>query len=120
MSRILDTKRRRRLGRKARVRGKVRGTAEKPRVTVSFTNRNVIAQMIDDTSGRTLAFVSTMGAGAGTRGKNMAAARWAGVALAEAALGLGIKSAVFDRNGRVYHGKVREIADAMREKGISM
>lgn len=120
MSKALDVKKRRRLARKSRVRRKVRGAAGRPRVTISFTNRNVIAQMIDDTAGKTLAFVSTMGPGAGARGKNMSAARWAGAALAEAALGLGVTSAVFDRNGRAYHGKVKEFADTMREKGISM
>jgi len=120
MNKVLEIKRKRRIGRKARIRRKLHGTAERPRVTVTFSNKNVFAQIIDDDAGKTLAYVSTKDKGAEASGKNKSAARWVGGTLAGKAVGLGIKTAVFDRNAYQYHGKVKELADAIREKGISM
>jgi len=120
MNSVLKSKRERRAGRKQRIRSKVSGTAARPRVTVYFSNKNVFVQMIDDEAGKTLAAVSTMGKEAGAKGKNSAAAKWAGEALAGKAASLGVKNAVFDRNGYVYHGRVKVLAEAIREKGILM
>ena len=120
MSKADDLKTKRRRGRKARIRKALRGTAARPRVTVYFSNRNVFAQIVDDDAGRTLVSASSAEKSAEVRGKNKSAAKWVGSALGEKAAGVGIKSAVFDRNGYRYHGRVKELADAIREKGISM
>ncbi len=110
----------RRLRRKNRIRKKIRGTAERPRVSVFISNKNVSAQVIDDDSGKTLVSASTVEKGAVQKGKDREAAKWVGSALSEKALGAGIKAVVFDRNGYRYHGKVKELAEAMREKGLSL
>ncbi|MBI4829342.1 MAG: 50S ribosomal protein L18 [Nitrospinae bacterium] len=117
----LAMKAKRRLeGRKERIRAKVSGTAQRPRVSVHFSNRSIVAQMIDDTSGRTLAAVSTQGKAAVARGKTREAARAVAATLAEKAKAAGVTRAVFDRNGRRYHGRVKDFADTMREKGIAL
>ena len=110
----------RRNARKARIRNKVRGTAERPRVCVRISNKNIFAQMIDDESGKTLVAASTLGNEAGAKGKNKASAKLVGSALAEKARAAGVQKAVFDRGGKLYHGRVRELAEAIREKGILM
>ncbi|MBI5814619.1 MAG: 50S ribosomal protein L18 [Nitrospinae bacterium] len=120
MNNTLKAKNQKRQGRRDRIRAKVRGTAERPRVTVYFSNKSVFAQMIDDDAGRTLISVTTGGKEAAVRGKTMTAAKWAGEKLAEKALGMGVNKAVFDRNGYIYHGRVKELAGAIREKGISL
>lgn len=120
MSKVLKIKRKRWLGRKARIRTKISGTAQTPRVSIFFSNKNVFAQIIDDGAGKTLASASTCDKEAQAKGKNKSAAKYVGATLGEKAAGLGIKKAVFDRNGYSYHGKVKELADAIKEKGISL
>ena len=106
--------------RKFRIRKKVRGRASRPRVSVYFSNRNIFAQIIDDDSGRTLFSLSTLGKKAAAKGKSREIAKQVGAELAEKATAAGITSMVFDRNGRKYHGKVKDFAEAIREKGILM
>jgi len=119
MKRISD-KHRRLAARKYRIRKKISGVATRPRVSVFFSNRHIFAQVIDDESGKTLASVATIGKNAVARGKGREVARKAGAALADRAVAAGVTVAVFDRNGRPYHGRVRDFAEAMREKGISL
>jgi large subunit ribosomal protein L18 len=103
-----------------RVRKKIQGTAERPRLAVCFTNANVYAQAIDDEAGRTLVYVSSLDKdvrGEGVR-PNVATATKLGKLLAEKASAAGISSVVFDRHGRRYHGRVKAFADAAREGGL--
>jgi len=106
------------LARKARIRKKIRGTAMRPRVSVHFSNKNITAQVIDDTAGKTLVSLNSLEKTSPAKGKNVEAARQIGGALADKAKAAGISSVVFDRNGKLYHGKVKVFADAMREKGL--
>jgi len=108
-----------RLKRRRRVRSKVAGTAERPRVSVFRSNRGIHAQLVDDVSGRTLAAVSwTEGDLRGL--KPMEQAGKAGELLAQRAKSAGIESAVFDRGGYQYHGKVKAFADGAREGGLKV
>jgi large subunit ribosomal protein L18 len=107
----------RRLKRRRRVRSKVHGTAERPRISVFRSNRGIFAQVIDDDSGRTLASVQW------TEGdlrslKPMEQATRAGALLADRAKAAGVESAVFDRGGYQYHGRVKALADGAREGGL--
>lgn len=102
-----------------RVRKKVRGTPERPRLAVSRSLRGIYAQIIDDVSGRTLCAVSSRDKELGlTRGGNVAAARAVGEALGRRARSLGIERVCFDRRGRRYHGRIRALAEAAREAGL--
>jgi large subunit ribosomal protein L18 len=113
------TKPQTRLKRRHRVRAKVTGTAERPRISVFRSNRGIHAQLIDDLSGRTLAAVSwTEGDLRGL--KPMEQAGKAGELLAERAKSAGVESAVFDRGGYQYHGKVKAFADGVREGGLKV
>ncbi|MGH2538457.1 MAG: 50S ribosomal protein L18 [Candidatus Promineifilaceae bacterium] len=107
-----------RLNRHRRVRAKVSGTAERPRLNVFRSLRHIYAQLIDDTSGRTLVAASTLeqeeGAG---KDKTEEAAR-VGKSLAERAKAAGVEQAVFDRGGYRYHGRVKALAEAAREGGL--
>lgn len=116
----LDKKLKRLKARKARIRKKISGTKERPRVSVFLSNKNVFAQLIDDKAGKTIVSASTKDKDAGATGKNRDAAKWVGSAISEKALNIGIKQVVFDRNGKRYHGKVKDLADAMREKGLTL
>jgi large subunit ribosomal protein L18 len=103
-----------------RVRKKVSGTPERPRLAVFRSNRHVVAQVIDDTSGRTLAAASSLEAsvrGAGPGGNRTAAAA-VGKLLAERAKTAGVSRVAFDRGGFMYHGRVAALADAAREAGL--
>ncbi|MAS95911.1 MAG: 50S ribosomal protein L18 [Verrucomicrobiales bacterium] len=102
-----------------RVRKKISGTAERPRLAVHFSNQNVYAQVIDDVSGRTLAAASTLDKAVGASGSNKEAAAKVGEAVAKAAKEAKIESVVFDRGGFQYHGKVKALADAARESGLN-
>ena len=116
MSRVA-TKPARRLRRRRRVRAKVRGSAERPRLSVFRSNRGVQAQLIDDAAGRTLAAVSWTEAE--LRGlERMEQARAAGALLAARAGRAGIEACVFDRGGYRYHGRVRALAEGAREGGL--
>jgi large subunit ribosomal protein L18 len=111
------TKPQKRLRRRRRVRAKVNGTAERPRISVFRSNRGIFAQLIDDESGRTLAAVKwTEGELSSLRGAEQATR--AGALLAERAKALGIDTAVFDRGGYQYHGRVKALADGARESGL--
>ena len=108
----------RRLRRRRRVRAKVRGSAERPRVSVFRSNRGIFAQLIDDVGGRTLASVSWTEADLRSL-KPLEQAKKAGELLAERAKAAGVETAVFDRGGYQYHGRVRALADAAREAGLT-
>jgi large subunit ribosomal protein L18 len=108
----------RRLKRRRRVRAKVRGTAERPRISVFRSNRGVFAQLIDDDSGRTLAAVSWTESDLRTL-KPLDQAKQAGQKLAERAKSAGVESAVFDRGGYQYHGRVKALAEGAREGGLN-
>jgi large subunit ribosomal protein L18 len=104
-----------------RVRKKVSGTNECPRMSVCFTSAHIYVQFIDDIAGRTLATASTRAKGAAVKNKscaNMVNAKTVGGTAAKAALDKGIKEVVFDRGGARYHGKVKALADAAREAGL--
>ena len=106
--------------RRWRIRKKVKGSPERPRLTVHFSNKHVYAQCIDDTDGKTLVYFSTV-----TKGKepssakaNIEGATEIGKTIAEKAKAAGIDAVVFDRAGRRYHGCVKAFADAAREAGL--
>ena len=104
--------------RHARVRTKLSGTAECPRLAVSKSNKNIIAQIIDDAKAETLVYVSTLDSNIKTKRANKEAAKEVGTAVAKKALEKNIKSVVFDRGGFIYHGVVKELAEAAREAGL--
>jgi large subunit ribosomal protein L18 len=106
-----------RLRRRRRVRAKVRGTAERPRISVFRSNRGIFAQLIDDDSGRTLAAVNWTEADLRSLAR-MDQARRAGEVLAERARAAGVETAVFDRGGYRYHGRVKALAEGAREGGL--
>jgi len=113
------TKPQTRLKRRHRVRAKVTGTAERPRISVFRSNRGIHAQLVDDLTGSTLAAVSwTEGDLRGL--KPMEQAGKAGELLAQRAKSAGVESAVFDRGGYQYHGKVKAFADGVREGGLKV
>lgn len=101
-----------------RVRTKISGTAECPRLCVFRSNTNVYAQIIDDTKGITLVQASTLDKEVKTKHSNKAAAKEVGTLVAKRALEKNIKSVVYDRGGYVYHGVVKELAEAAREAGL--
>lgn len=104
-----------------RVRGKISGTKERPRMAVCFSQRNIHIQFIDDRAGVTLAAASTVSKTAPNRDQmaaNVNSAKAMGAVAAKAALEKGIKRVVFDRAGARYHGKVKALADAAREAGL--
>ena len=112
-----------RLRRHRRVRKKVRGTAERPRLAVFRSNKHIAVQVIDDRSGRTLAAASSLEAdvrngGSGTG--NIAAATTVGRLIAERAQAAGVTSVVFDRGGFLYHGRVAAVAQAARDAGLEL
>ena len=102
-----------------RVRAKVRGTAERPRLAVFRSNRGIEAQLIDDDSGRTLASASHLALAKSFKGDKTAQAEAVGKALAGAAEQAGVGACVFDRGGYLYHGRVKALADGAREGGLS-
>ncbi len=107
--------------RKWRIRKKVSGTTERPRMSVSFSNEHIYVQFIDDAKGCTLASASTRHKSTpdpDKLGANVASAKKIGKLAAEAAKSKGITQIVFDRNGARYHGKVKALADAAREAGL--
>ena len=108
-----------RLKRHTRVRSKVSGTAECPRLDVFRSNAHIYAQVIDDTTGTTLVSASTVEKEFKEYGGNKEAARAVGKKLAERALEKNIKDVVFDRGGYVYHGRVQELAEGAREGGLN-
>jgi large subunit ribosomal protein L18 len=107
-----------RLKRRRRVRAKVRGTAERPRIAVFRSNRGIFAQLIDDDAGRTLAAVNWTEPELRSL-KRMEQANKAGAVLAERAKAAGVETAVFDRGGYQYHGRVKALAEGAREAGLT-
>ena len=101
----------------ARVRAKVSGTATCPRLVVFRSNKNIEAQVIDDTKGFTLVSVSSSSLKL-ENGSNIEAAKEVGTLVAKRAIKAGIKTVVFDRGGYIYHGKVKALAEAAREAGL--
>ena len=101
-----------------RVRTKISGTTECPRLAVCRTNKNIIAQIIDDTKGETLVYVSTLDKEIKTKKANKEAAKEIGTLVAKKAQDKKIENVVFDRGGFIYHGVVKEIAEAAREAGL--
>jgi large subunit ribosomal protein L18 len=107
-----------RLRRHRRVRGKVAGTADRPRLVVTRSNRGIVAQLVDDSNGRTVASASWMQVAKSFKGNKSAQATEVGKLLAQKAKAAKVDSAVFDRGGYLYHGRVKALADAAREGGL--
>ena len=115
----LATKPTKRLRRRRRVRAKVRGTAQRPRISVFRSNRGISAQLIDDERGHTVAAVTWTESQLRQLGRMEQAAR-AGQLLAERAQAAGVQRAVFDRGGYQYHGRVKAFAEGVREGGLAV
>ena len=107
-----------RIRRHTRVRGKISGTAECPRLDVFRSNSNIYAQLIDDVNGVTLAAAASNEKDFGLSGSNKEGARKVGQLIAERAAAKGITEVVFDRGGYIYHGRVKELAEGAREGGL--
>jgi large subunit ribosomal protein L18 len=108
--------------RQRRVRGKVSGTTARPRLRVTRSNAQIYAQIIDDVTGMTIASASTLDAEVKATvksGSNVAAAAAVGLAVGKRALDKGVTEVVFDRGGRLYHGRVKALADGAREAGLT-
>jgi large subunit ribosomal protein L18 len=121
MSNISQVRRRGRLRRHGRVRKKIHGTPERPRLAVFRSNKHLVMQVIDDEDGRTLAAASTVEAdvrSAGTSTGNVDAASKVGRLVAERAKAAGVSKVVFDRGGFLFHGRVAAAANAAREAGL--
>ncbi len=103
-----------------RIRKRLSGTSERPRLSVFISLKNIYAQIIDDTKGITLVSASTLDKDlrGKVKGKNVEAAKLVGALIAERALEKGIKNVAFDRGGFLYHGRVKALAEAAREKGL--
>jgi large subunit ribosomal protein L18 len=117
----LDEKKQARLKRKQRIRKKLAGTAERPRLCVFRSARHIYAQIIDDTCGQTMVATSTLDSSIKEQGNfdnKVAKANYIGKLLAEKALSKGIKKVVFDRNGFLYHGRIKAVSDGAREAGL--
>jgi large subunit ribosomal protein L18 len=112
-----ELKRGARLRRHRRVRRKVSGTAERPRLAIYRSNRHIYAQLVDDQAARTLAAASDLRAEAGNKRDR---AKQVGQAIAERAKALGVGGVVFDRGGRLYHGRVQAVAEGAREGGLEI
>jgi large subunit ribosomal protein L18 len=111
------TKRQARLRRHRRVRGKIAGTGERPRLVVFRSNRGIFAQLVDDETGRTLASAGWNSLGK-LSGSKVDQAGEVGKALGKAAKAAGVETCVFDRGGYLYHGRVKALAEAAREEGL--
>ena len=108
-----------RLHRHKRVRGRISGTAERPRLSVFRSAKNIYAQIIDDVAGVTLVSASSLEKSFTEKGSDKAAARAIGKLVAERAVEKGITTVVFDRSGYLYHGRVQELAEGAREGGLN-
>ena len=107
-----------RVKRHNRVRGKISGTAERPRLCVFRSENHIYAQIIDDVAGNTLVSASSVEKGFEGKGGNVEAAKKIGAPVAERALQKGIEEVVFDRGGYIYHGRVKALAEGAREGGL--
>ena len=117
-----DIKKKRRLRRKLSVRKVISGTADKPRMTVTKSLKHIYAQIIDDEAGKTLAFASTLNKDVAEKvtpkTKKIEKSKLVGAAIAKAAVEKNIKKVAFDRNGYLYHGRIKALADSARENGL--
>lgn len=113
----LENKLRNRQQRKARIRATVTGTAVRPRLSVFISNQHVTAQLIDDEHHKTLAYVTTVG-NKDAKGNMTERAAWVGGEIATKAKAAKVTSVVFDRGGKLYHGRVAALADAARNAGL--
>ncbi|MBO5759312.1 MAG: 50S ribosomal protein L18 [Bacteroidaceae bacterium] len=111
----MTTKIERRLKIKTRIRGKISGTAQRPRMTVFRSNKQIYVQLIDDIAGKTLAAASSRNIEGGNKKEQAAQV---GAEIAKKAQEAGITTVVFDRNGYLYHGRIKELADAARNGGL--
>ena len=116
----LKQKQSRLIRRAVRVRGCILGTAERPRLSIFRSAKHVVAQLIDDTSGRTLAYATDSTKKKTKKGTKTDGARVVGETIAVRAREIGVASAVFDRGGFRYHGRVKAVAEAAREKGLTI
>lgn len=108
--------------RKLRIRSKISGTPERPRLSVFRSAKHIYAQVVDDTTGKTLAAASTLSRdlkGASDDGNKTDAAKKVGALIAKICLGKSLEKVVFDRNGYLYHGRIKALADAAREAGLN-
>jgi large subunit ribosomal protein L18 len=112
-----ELKRRARLRRHRRVRKNVFGTQERPRLAIYRSNRHIYAQLVDDLTARTMAAASDL---ISAQGDKTARAKEVGKAIAQRAKAAGVERAVFDRGGRLYHGRVRAVAEGAREAGLQI
>jgi len=112
----MKTKESRRIKIKKSIRGKVAGTAERPRLTVFRSNKQIYAQVINDTKGMTVAAASSLKIA--NKGAKKEVAAKVGELIAQNAQAAGVQAVVFDRNGYLYHGRVKELADAARNGGL--
>jgi len=119
MSSSTNPRTRSRLRRQARIRKKIVGTAARPRLSVFRSAKHIYAQLIDDDAGATLASASSLGLGGKDNTGNCDAAAKVGALIAESAKAAGCGDVVFDRNGFKYHGRVKALAEAAREAGLS-
>ena len=103
---------------RSRIRGKISGTAQQPRLSVFRSNRDIYVQLIDDTAGNTIASASTRDKGFTRTGNKVEQSKAIGVAIAKIAEGKGISAVVFDRGGFLYHGRVKAVAEGAREGGL--
>jgi len=113
-----DSKQAKRVARQNRVRATVKGTTERPRLSVYKSLTNIYAQIIDDETRTTLVSASTLDKEVKTKASNVEAAKEVGTLVAKRALDKKIETVVFDRNGYLYHGKVKELAEAARAAGL--
>ena len=102
-----------------RVRTKISGTAERPRLSVFRSNTGIYVQIIDDVAAKTLVSASTLDKEVKTKASNIEAAKEVGTLVAKRAIKAGIKTVVFDRGGYIYHGVIKELAEAAREGGLT-
>ena len=101
-----------------RIRSKIKGTAERPRLAVFRSLKGIYAQVIDDANGKTIASASSLEKDSGAKGANAAAAKAVGALIAKKAKDKGVTKVIFDRGGYLYHGNIKALADAARENGL--
>lgn len=117
---LAKAKRESRQRRHRRVRKKIHGAADRPRLAVYRSNRHIYAQLVDDATGRTLVAASSLDSEAHGDGDKKAAAKRVGELIAKRAKEAGVERVVLDRGGRLYHGRVRSVAEAAREGGLKI
>ncbi len=117
MSKLLAHKLHNKAQRKSRIRSVVSGTAARPRLSVFISNIHISAQLIDDTAHKTIGYATTVGKKE-VKGTKTERAAWVGTEIAKQAKSSKIKVVVFDRNGKLYHGRVAALADAARKEGL--